>query len=105
MSAETPGAVSEGAEHLHVEGIIGVLGGRAESWEKHEKRRGGQKPCVGVGRLEASRCLLQPQPAPPPPPPPPPARQPGSCPATASGSVFREAGCAQRAQFTLIRKN
>lgn len=28
-------------------------------WEKHEKR-GGQKPCVGVGQPEASRCLLQP---------------------------------------------
>ena len=69
-----------------MEGVIGVLGGRAESLGKtNEKRGGGQKPCVRVGRPEASRRLLQPGLRPPP------ARQPGSCPAaTAGGSVFRE---------------
>ena len=44
---------------LHVEGVIGVLGGRAESLGKtNEKRGGGQKPCVRVGRPDG--YLLEP---------------------------------------------
>ena len=86
---------------LHVEGVIGVLGGRAESLGKtNEKRGGGQKPCVRVGRPEASRRLLQPGLRP---------RQlgsPGAAPLPRLGApCLEKAGCAQCTQFTLIRKN
>lgn len=61
---------------MHVEGVIGVLGGLAESLGKtNEKRRRGQQPCVGVSLPGGQQAPAASWPVPSPQ-----AQQPGNCP-------------------------
>lgn len=78
---------------LHVEGVIGVLGGLAESLGKtKEKRRGGQKPCVGMSLPGGQQAPAASWPVPSPPSSA--ARELSPRPQLRA-LCFREAGCAQ----------